>query len=108
PEDEREVFDLVGIQGLTHPEAAAVVGVSEKTVQRTEPGPAPAGGAVGRPPPRHTERPRRNAGRRPRRLELEEDSRWPTTPGCSDCLKRCSARGRRPKRCAATAPSCSP
>src|SRR5262249_40124530 len=34
PADEREVFDLVGIQGLTHAEAAAVVGVSEKTVQR--------------------------------------------------------------------------
>jgi RNA polymerase sigma factor (sigma-70 family) len=34
PEAEREVFDLVGIQGLTHPEAAAVAGVSEKTVQR--------------------------------------------------------------------------
>jgi RNA polymerase sigma-70 factor (ECF subfamily) len=34
PEDEREIFDLVGIQGLTHAEAAAVVGVSEKTVQR--------------------------------------------------------------------------
>ena len=34
PEDEREVFDLVGIQGLTHAEAAVVVGVSEKTVQR--------------------------------------------------------------------------
>jgi RNA polymerase sigma-70 factor (ECF subfamily) len=34
PEDEREVFDLVGIQGLTHAEAALVVGVSEKTVQR--------------------------------------------------------------------------
>jgi RNA polymerase sigma-70 factor (ECF subfamily) len=34
PEGEREVFDLVGIQGLTHGEAAAVVGVSEKTVQR--------------------------------------------------------------------------
>jgi RNA polymerase sigma-70 factor (ECF subfamily) len=34
PEDEREVFDLVGIQGLTQGEAAAVVGVSEKTVQR--------------------------------------------------------------------------
>jgi RNA polymerase sigma-70 factor (ECF subfamily) len=34
PEDEREVFDLVGVQGLTHGEAAAVVGVSEKTVQR--------------------------------------------------------------------------
>src|SRR5262245_8335039 len=34
PEDEREVFDLVGIQGLTHAEAAAVVGVAEKTVQR--------------------------------------------------------------------------
>jgi RNA polymerase sigma-70 factor (ECF subfamily) len=34
PEDEREVFDLVGIQGLTHGEAAVVVGASEKTVQR--------------------------------------------------------------------------
>jgi RNA polymerase sigma-70 factor (ECF subfamily) len=34
PEDEREVFDLVRIQGLTHAEAAEVVGVSEKTVQR--------------------------------------------------------------------------
>ena len=34
PEDEREVFDLVGIQGLTQGEAAEVVGVSEKTVQR--------------------------------------------------------------------------
>jgi RNA polymerase sigma-70 factor (ECF subfamily) len=34
PEDEREIFDLVGIQGLTHSEAAGVVGVSEKTVQR--------------------------------------------------------------------------
>src|SRR5262245_17217890 len=33
-EDEREAFDLVGIQGLTHAEAAAVVGVSPKTVQR--------------------------------------------------------------------------
>lgn len=34
PEDEREVFDLVGIQGLTHAEVATVVEVSEKTVQR--------------------------------------------------------------------------
>ncbi len=34
PEDEREVFDLVGIQGLTHAETAMIVGVSEKTVQR--------------------------------------------------------------------------
>ena len=34
PEDEREVFDLVGIQGLTHAEVATMVGVSEKTVQR--------------------------------------------------------------------------
>jgi RNA polymerase sigma-70 factor (ECF subfamily) len=34
PEDEREAFDLVGIQGLTYAEAAAVVGVAEKTVQR--------------------------------------------------------------------------
>jgi RNA polymerase sigma factor (sigma-70 family) len=34
PEDEREVFDLVAIQGLTHAEAATVVGTPEKTVQR--------------------------------------------------------------------------
>jgi RNA polymerase sigma factor (sigma-70 family) len=34
PEDEREVFNLVRIQGMTHPEAARVVGVSPKTVQR--------------------------------------------------------------------------
>jgi DNA-directed RNA polymerase specialized sigma24 family protein len=34
PEDEREVFDLVGIQGLTHAEAAQVIEASEKTVQR--------------------------------------------------------------------------
>jgi RNA polymerase sigma-70 factor (ECF subfamily) len=34
PEVEREVFDLVRIQGLTYAEAAEVVGVSEKTVQR--------------------------------------------------------------------------
>jgi RNA polymerase sigma-70 factor (ECF subfamily) len=34
PEAEREIFDLVRIQGLTHAEAAEVVGVSEKTVQR--------------------------------------------------------------------------
>src|SRR5262245_61852079 len=34
PEDEREVFDLVGLQGLTRAEAATVVEVSEKTVQR--------------------------------------------------------------------------
>src|SRR5262249_13622819 len=30
PKDEREAFDLIGIQGLTYAEAAAVVGVSEK------------------------------------------------------------------------------
>ena len=34
PEDEREVFDLVRIQGMSQPEAAEVLGVSEKTVQR--------------------------------------------------------------------------
>jgi RNA polymerase sigma-70 factor (ECF subfamily) len=34
PEEEREVFELVRIQGLTHPEVAALLGVSEKTVQR--------------------------------------------------------------------------
>jgi RNA polymerase sigma-70 factor (ECF subfamily) len=34
PDDEREVFSLVRVQGLTHAEAAEVVGVSTKTVQR--------------------------------------------------------------------------
>jgi RNA polymerase sigma-70 factor (ECF subfamily) len=34
PETEREVFDLVCIQGLTQAEAARIVGVSVKTVQR--------------------------------------------------------------------------
>jgi DNA-directed RNA polymerase specialized sigma24 family protein len=34
PEDEREVFDLVRIQGLTPVEAAEVLGVSVVTVKR--------------------------------------------------------------------------
>ena len=34
PDEEREVFNLVRIQGMTQPEAAAVLGVSPKTVQR--------------------------------------------------------------------------
>src|SRR5690242_13546433 len=34
PEDEREVFDLVRVQGLTQVEAAEVLGVAPKTVQR--------------------------------------------------------------------------
>jgi RNA polymerase sigma-70 factor (ECF subfamily) len=34
PADEREVFDLVRIQGLTHAEVAGIVGVTTKTVQR--------------------------------------------------------------------------
>jgi RNA polymerase sigma factor (sigma-70 family) len=34
PEDEREVFGLVRIQGLTQGEAAGLLGVSAKTVQR--------------------------------------------------------------------------
>jgi len=34
PEEEREVFNLVRIQGLTQPEAADILDVSAKTVQR--------------------------------------------------------------------------
>ena len=34
PEEEREVFGLVRIQGLTQPEAAELLGVSPKTIQR--------------------------------------------------------------------------
>ena len=33
PEDEREVFDLVRIQGMTQAEAAHVLGVSAETVK---------------------------------------------------------------------------
>jgi RNA polymerase sigma-70 factor (ECF subfamily) len=33
-EDDRELFDLLWYQGLTQPEAAAVLGVSERTVSR--------------------------------------------------------------------------
>lgn len=34
PDDEREAFDLVRVQGMTHPEAAEVLGVVAKTVKR--------------------------------------------------------------------------
>jgi RNA polymerase sigma-70 factor (ECF subfamily) len=34
PEDEREAFDLVKIQGITHAEAGQVLGVSVRTVKR--------------------------------------------------------------------------
>ena len=34
PDDEREVFDLVRIQGMSHGETAAILAVSSKTVQR--------------------------------------------------------------------------
>jgi RNA polymerase sigma-70 factor (ECF subfamily) len=34
PEDEREAFDLVRVQGMTHAEAAQVLGVSPVTVKR--------------------------------------------------------------------------
>lgn len=34
PQDERETFDLVRIQGMTHSEAAQLLGVSSKTIQR--------------------------------------------------------------------------
>ena len=34
PDEEREAFNLVRVQGMTRPEAAGVVGVSAKTVQR--------------------------------------------------------------------------
>jgi RNA polymerase sigma-70 factor (ECF subfamily) len=34
PEDEREAFNLIRVQGLTYPEAAEVLGVSVATVKR--------------------------------------------------------------------------
>ena len=60
PEDEREVFGLVRIQGMTQAEVAELLGVSSKTVQRRlnrgllllsrEPGrPSPRPGAAAGP-----------------------------------------------------------
>src|SRR5262245_18211112 len=46
-----------------------------------------------RPPPAGPRRRRAT----PRRHE--EDCRWPATPGCSDCSRRCSTRARRRTRC---------
>jgi RNA polymerase sigma-70 factor (ECF subfamily) len=34
PDEEREAFELVRVQGITYAEAAEVLGVSSKTVQR--------------------------------------------------------------------------
>jgi RNA polymerase sigma factor (sigma-70 family) len=34
PEEEREVFELVRFQGMTHAEAAELLGIAQKTVQR--------------------------------------------------------------------------
>jgi RNA polymerase sigma factor (sigma-70 family) len=34
PEEEREVFCLVRVQGMTHADAAEVIGVAVKTIQR--------------------------------------------------------------------------
>ena len=34
PEEEREAFSLVRLQGMTHAEAAEVIGVAPRTVQR--------------------------------------------------------------------------
>jgi RNA polymerase sigma-70 factor (ECF subfamily) len=69
PEDEREVFDLLRIQGLSYAEAAAVLEISVATVQRrlsrgrlrlaqqlADLGPAPSGGP--REPPGDTRSPR--------------------------------------------------
>ena len=58
PEDEREAFDLVRIQGMTQAEAAGVLGVSAKTVQAAAgPRPAASDRAAGRPSPGRARRP---------------------------------------------------
>ena len=51
PEDEREAFDLVRVQGMTQTEAAQVLGVSAVTVKRRlNRGLRLLDGATGRPP----------------------------------------------------------
>ena len=61
PEAEREVFDLVGLQGLTYAEAATLIDASQKTVQRRlnrvgsfwrSSGACPSGVTDREPPPR--------------------------------------------------------
>ncbi len=104
PEEEREAFNLVRIQGLTYPEAAEIVGVSTKTLQRR----------LNRArlllaeqladlrrahPLRKTRR-----GKRPCR---EENHRWRTATGSPDCSRRCLTRDERPRTRAAIVPSCS-
>ena len=101
PEDEREVFDLVRIQGLTQPEAAEVLGVSAKTVQRRlnrgllllsqrlddlRPDGEPSGPVGDERRPRDARRPARAAA----------------------ASRRCWTRAAAPKRSAATCPSCCP
>ena len=114
PEDEREAFDLVRIQGLTQAEAAEVLGVSVKTVQRRlNRGLRPAGGAAGRPPAglsaaRGT--PAAVAGGVDDAAfgTVRRAARWPATRACSNCSRRCSTRADARKRCAGTARSCCP
>ena len=54
PEDEREVFDLVGIQGIDSRRGGhGGRGFREVRAAAPEPGPAPAGGTAGRPSPGH-------------------------------------------------------
>ena len=82
PEDEREAFDLVRIQGMTQVEAAEVLGVSIKTVQRRLESCAPDSiGESGRPPARpasrranHSDRPGLRSTRRMR--EQRRDGTW--------------------------------
>jgi RNA polymerase sigma-70 factor (ECF subfamily) len=70
PEDEREVFDLIRIQGLTYPEAAAVIDTSVATVQRrlsrgrlrlaqqlADLHPGPSGGPIEPPGDAHSRKP---------------------------------------------------
>ena len=97
PEDEREVFDLVRIQGLTQAEAAEVLGrLGQDGAAAAEPRPAAAGGAAGRPPPGRAQPdgpPPESPGEAtaPRRPAMADD------PRVSDCSRRCSTRAARPE-----------
>ena len=109
PEDEREAFDLVRIQGLTQPEAAEVLGVSAKTVQRRlNRGRLLLAEQLAdlRPDGTRAVRPARRVesigcGDRTRRA-----CAMTTTRGSWNCSRRSSTPDARRRRSARTAPSC--
>ena len=109
PADEREAFDLVRIQGMTHAEAAEVLGVSRPDGEAAA-GPRPAAADASasgdlRPATRRSTRPEAEVRRRRPRPGRRP---CPTTRACNNCSTSCSTPTPRRKRCASRARNCCP